>query len=222
MPTEPRGHVELVNVGHAAELAVGKRTMRSGIGKRPQPGAVAVSAAGLDGDEVADRIHHGGPNRALHVFATEHYDVFSARLDEPVPRPWVGENLTLRGYPDDTARIGDTLRIGTALMQVTMPTERCGHPGALTGIQNLRQWMIDDLRSGFYLRVLEIGRVGPGDSVEVVERGDPQWTVSALSAVMYRTIDDPGRLALVEQIPLLAPEYKERLRILHARAVNRP
>jgi len=52
---------------------------------------------GILGDEIGDTKHHGGLNRALHCFSSEHYDYFSDLINgEAPPRPWVGENLTLR------------------------------------------------------------------------------------------------------------------------------
>lgn len=212
--------VELVNVAAAESLERGGKAWTTGIRKRPRDGPVRVTLEGLAGDEVGDREHHGGLNRALHMFASEHYDVFAARLDQVVPRPWVGENLTVRGYADDVAQLGDRLRVGTALAEVTMPTERCGNPGWVTGIPKLRKWMIETLRTGFYLRVLEPGVVRGGDTLEIVERGNPAWPIARLSAVMYRRVADAGAVAEVEQLAGIAPEWLARIRTLHARQTS--
>lgn len=212
-----RGTVELVNVGRAERFEVGGQLLTSAIRKRPRQGRIEVGALGLSGDEVGDHEHHGGPNRALHCFAAEHYDALSVGRGEPPPRPWVGENLTVRGYPDERAHVGDLVRVGTALLAVSMPTERCGNPGRVAGIPELLKEMIASLRTGFYFRVVEPGHIGAGDALTLIERVDARWSIERLSAVMYREIDDAERVAEVEAIPELAPEWKARARILHAR-----
>jgi MOSC domain-containing protein YiiM len=212
--------VALVCTGRVETLALQSKTLRTALRKRPREGRVPVLSTGLSEDEVGDRIHHGGPNRAVHVFSGEAYDAFAERLQKLVPRPWVGENLCVRGYHDAIACVGDRVRVGTALLQVTMPTERCGHPGLATGIRKLRKWMIDALRTGFYLRVLEPGTVRRGDPIDVVERGDERWTIASLSEVMYRRTADADVVREVCELEDLAPEWKARVQKLHARAGN--
>lgn len=209
--------VVLVNVAGVETFDLNGKLHTSGIRKRPQDGPVRVTEAGLDGDGVGNLEHHGGPNRALHVFAAEHYDAFAAELSAIAPRPWVGENLTVRGYTDAIARLGDELRIGTARVRVTMPTERCSYPGRVSGIPKLRKRMVDTLRTGFYLRVIEPGVVRRGDPIEIVEAGDPAWTIERLSGVMYRHVEDAELVREIEALDALAPEWKRSVRKLHTR-----
>jgi len=189
----------------------------SAIRKQRQPGPVAVGRLGFEGDAQFNP-EHGGPNRAVHAFAREHYRVFEERAGRPLPPPLVGENLTVSGYPDDVAHVGDVVRVGSALLQVTMPTERCGYPGRNAGVPQLLKWMVETLRTGFYLRVLEPGEVAPGDAWVLEDRPDPRWTIEALSRAMLREAGDAARVAELEAVTELAPEWKTRLRALHARA----
>ncbi len=216
---EPR--VVLVCASEVETFAIGNKTLTSGIRKVPIEGAVRVSSSGLAGDGVGDTEHHGGPNRALHVFSAEAYDRFADRLDVLVPRPWVGENLVLRGYTDADARIGDVLRIGCATFVVTMPTERCANPGLVSGIGALRKWMLETLMTGFYLRVAEAGQHRRGAGVTVTHTDEAAPTVAALSASMYRPPDDAAAdarmIAAVEAMDALAPEFKRRMRVLYER-----
>jgi len=191
----------------------------SAIRKRRQPGPVAVGRLGFEGDAQFNP-EHGGPNRAVHAFAREHYAVFEERAGRPLPTPLVGENLTVAGYPDDVAHVGDVVRVGSALLQVTMPTERCGYPGRNAGVPQLLKWMIETLRTGLYLRVLEPGEIGPGDAWVVEDRPNPRWTIEALTCAMLHEARDAARVAELEAVPELAPEWKTRLRKLHERAVG--
>ncbi|MDH4016673.1 MAG: MOSC domain-containing protein [Actinomycetota bacterium] len=188
----------------------------SAIRKRAQAAPVRVESLGFVGDEQHDPAH-GGPNRAVHVFSTEHYSVFEALAGRAIPAPVVGENLTLSGFPDEVAHVGDVVRVGTARLRVTMPTERCGYPGRNAGLPKLLKWMIEELRTGYYLSVLEPGEIGPGDAWVLEERTNDDWTIEALSRVMYREVGDAARVAELEAVPEIADEWKARLRRLHER-----
>jgi len=210
-------HVEAVFVGavETFELEDGD-SLTSAIRKRPRTDATELGVAGFPGDECQDP-SHGGPNRAVHVFAAEHYERFAEIAGHTLPQPLVGENLCVRGYADDVARVGDRLQIGGALVEVTMPTERCRNPGRLHRVPQLLRWMIEELRTGFYLKVLEPGAVQPGDACVLQARGPERWTIRSLSHAMYRRVADAELVAELQQVEPLAPEWKERLAVLHAR-----
>ncbi len=209
--------VESVNVGRVEtfDLPDGD-ALTSAIRKTPQEGPVEVTPRGFAGDATHGP-EHGGPNRALHVFCREHIAHFEAEHGRPLPVPLVGENLTVRGHPDAEAHVGDVVRAGTALLQVTMPTERCRNPGRVAGVPLLLKWMIESLRTGYYLRVVEPGVVAAGDAFRLEERGNPRWSIEALSRAMLRDVADPDLVASLLDVPEIAPEWKTRLELLHAR-----
>ena len=66
------GPIQLVSVNRAARksLAIGEKTVETGIFKQPVFEPVAVTLTGLAGDVVADTRHHGGPDQALAAWAT--------------------------------------------------------------------------------------------------------------------------------------------------------
>ena len=201
------------------QLADGSR-LTSGIRKRRQSRKVVVSELGLDGDQCYDPAHDG-PNRRVHAFPMEHYAVFSNMAGRPIEPPSFGENLALSGLPDNHACVGDVLQVGSSVLQITMPTERCKNPGRLAGVPMLLKWVIETLRSGYYLRVLERGEIGPGDSCTVLSRPNPHWSIETLTSSMYNRIKDREHLELLQTIDELAPEWKTRLWTLHERATHR-
>jgi len=193
--------------------------LTSAIRKHGMTGSVEVGVRGLAGDACHDPAH-GGPNRALHVFAAEHYDAFESSGSGRLVPPGVGENLLVRGHPDADAHVGDVLRAGTALVQVTMPTERCRNPGLVAGVPTLLRWMIETLRTGYYLRVLAPGRVAPEDAFALVSRPAGAWSVEALSRAMLRDAGDRALLAEIASLLHLAPEWKQRLLVHHERRTH--
>ncbi len=214
--------VEAVFVGpvETFELPDGE-VLTSGIRKRTQSRKVRVSELGLEGDQCHDPAH-GGPNRRVHVFPVEHYEVFSRLAGRPIESPCFGENLSVSGLPDSDACVGDVLRVGGAVLQITMPTERCKNPGRVAGVPALLKWVVGTLRSGYYLRVLEPGEIGTGDTCVLLSRPNPHWSIETLTGSMYRRISDRAHIETLEAIPELAAEWKRRLWTLHQRSKNSP
>lgn len=156
----------------------------SSIGRTPVTGPVMLTVAGFEGDACQYRGHHGA-NMAVNVFCDEHYAWFEEQAGRPMPRPAFGENLTLGGYTEEDARIGDRLRLGQALVEVTQPREPCSNVAMFNGLPRIVKWMAQSGRTGFYLRVLEPGPVAPNAQLALVERGDAQWTVARLNRAMF-------------------------------------
>ncbi|MCP5055636.1 MAG: MOSC domain-containing protein [bacterium] len=209
--------IESLNLGgvEAVRFADGGE-IQSAIRKRPQAQPVALTLAGLPGDQVHHH-GHGGPNRALHVYPIEHYPVFEEIASHSLPIPCFGENITLRGMTEAQVRVGDVWQIGTAHLQVTMPTERCAHPGRLAGAPLIMKRVVRDALCGWYLRVLEPGEIQVGDEISRVEVGQDDVSLVDLHIWMRDHAGDLEILERVQAMHALAPEWKERMGVLHAR-----
>ena len=96
-----------VNVGRIADLFVQQsdrmRRVVTGIHKQPVDGVVQVGKLGIEGDEQADLSVHGGLNKAVYAYPSEHYAFWVAqrlaalKREMPLPPGSMGENLTLQG-----------------------------------------------------------------------------------------------------------------------------
>ena len=104
----------------------GHNQVPTGIYKVPVAGPLAVGTLGVAGDVIADLRVHGGPRKAVYAYPSEHYafwrDLYPGR---EMPWGWLGENLTTVGLDETALRVGDRLRIGSALVAVTQPREPC-------------------------------------------------------------------------------------------------
>lgn len=186
------------------------RIMRSGIKKTPIDGPVALTRTGLPGDESSYYSRAAG-DTALHLYAREHYSALSEAAGRPIECPGFGENLSITGYLEADMRIGDELRIGTALLRITQPVIRCSRPGTLAGEKRLLSWVNAGCRIGCYLAVVETGEIAPGIPVELVRRGDPDMTVSALHW-LWQTGLATDATARALSHPLLSDKWKADLR----------
>lgn len=70
-----------------------------GVPKLPVNSA-RITVNGVDTDRQADRVHHGGPDRAVCLYSLEHILMLQAE-GNPIYPGSIGENLTLTGVPWD-------------------------------------------------------------------------------------------------------------------------
>lgn len=107
------GTVAAVRIGRAVTQPWGPRGVPSAAIKHPATGEVAVGRLGIEGDEQADTVNHGGPEKAILVFARHHYDDWRA-VGVDLPDGGFFENLTLDvpGTDERTVVLGETWRIG--------------------------------------------------------------------------------------------------------------
>src|ERR671939_657842 len=108
-----------LNVGQPQPLAFRGGTIPSGIMKQPVDGPVRLGPTGLAGDAQANLQVHGGPDKAVCVYPTEHLPYWSERLGRRLVPAAFGENFSVAELLEDEACIGDVYRVGTALVQVT-------------------------------------------------------------------------------------------------------
>jgi len=170
-----------LNTATTRYIQIGERRVLTGIGKRGVAGALAVGRMGVAGDEQADLSVHGGLDKAVYAYPSEHYPFWQARrrelgvslFDEVLPPGFVGENLTLSGLLEHEVWIGDVLRFPDCVLRVTAPREPCYKFNAVMGYGPASRDMVQGGRCGFYLAVVQAGTLSAGQSftLEPGQRG---------------------------------------------------
>ncbi len=197
-------------------------TRKSAIAKRPVDGPVRLSFAGLEGDFQADKYHHGGPDKAVHLYPFDHY----ARWQDEMPdHPRLaapggfGENFSTTSLLEDQVCIGDRFRIGMALIEVSQGRKPCSIQGRFLDWPKLPALMVKERRSGWYARVIEEGVVAAGDMLTLVDRPLPDWSVKRVFALLigaeYK--GDPTALDELAAMELLHDGWRKRAEELSAR-----
>jgi len=179
--------------------------------KEPVDRRVLVRRLSLEGDWQADLRSHGGLNKAVYAYPLEHFASWSGELGRDDLRPGqFGENLTVEGLTEDTVHLGDVFRIGSALLQVTQPRYPCYKLGIKMGDPAFPKRFLASGRTGFYLRVVEEGELGPEDMIELAERSDGLTVRELWHLVLIDKANVEGaRRAL--RCQTLAPEWREPL-----------
>ena len=181
-----------INVGAAAPLfipasgAAGAREQvmsgirKSAVSTLATPDAIALRPLGLEGDEQADLTVHGGRDKALYAYPLEHYATWqtmrmqATHIDEPLPLGFFGENLTVEGLFENRVWIGDVLEIresnqsGSVRLRVTAPRHPCFKFNARMGFKHASRMMVQSGYTGFYLEVLQTGRLRAGDAIRLI------------------------------------------------------
>ena len=160
-----------VNVGLPRLVLRNGEPVSTGIFKEPVAGRVMMRTLNLDGDRQSDLSVHGGPEKAVYVYPSEHYDFWKRELPD-MDLPWgvFGENFTTTGLFETEINIGDTFRVGTAEVKVTQPRMPCYKLGIRFGRADMIKRFLISERSGFYLSVLKEGDVGAGDEFEWIKK----------------------------------------------------
>ena len=176
---------------------------------------MSLSRTDLDGNAQADLKNHGGPDKAVCCYSAEHYASWRTALglsETEFGYGAFGENFTLTGFPEDAVCLGDIYTVGTAMVQVSQPRMPCWKVGRRWERPDLPHEMTETGRTGFYLRVLEEGKVGAGDTLTLQERPLPDYTVARLNDALYVHKNNPLQDAELARLPLLAEAWRRTFR----------
>lgn len=198
--------------GRARYLGRGEN---SAIAKSPVSGPVKIGFLGLEGDEQVDLTVHGGPDKALHHYPNDHY----ARWGEERPSDPVlagpgafGENVATLGLMEGQVCIGDRFRLGSALVEISQGRQPCWKQGERLHWPALPALMVKERRSGWYYRVIEEGTAEPGETLSMVARPLPDWTVRRVFGLLiagdHRS--DPAALAELAGMESLYVGWRDR------------
>ncbi|HTR47898.1 MAG TPA: MOSC domain-containing protein [Verrucomicrobiae bacterium] len=210
-----------LNVGLPRSVPYLAGEVRTGIFKEPVAGPVLLRRLNLDGDHQADLEVHGGRNKAVYAYASEHYDFWREQLPE-MELPWgmFGENLTTEGLLEEHAHIGDQFRIGAAIVKVTQPRLPCYKLGIRFGRSDIIKRFVASRRSGIYFSVVEEGLIKTGDAIEPLQGDDRRISVADVNRAYVDTrenIELARRIVSLEILPRgLHDEFVEALAALQS------
>jgi MOSC domain-containing protein YiiM len=202
-----------VNVGRPRSVPHEGGLVTTSIFKEPVAGRVRVRRTNIDGDEQSDLRVHGGRDKAVYVYPSEHYAFWRGELPG-VALPWgaFGENLTIEGLTEDIVAIGDTIRCGSAEFQITTPRLPCFKLAMRLGRNDMVERFMAARRSGFYTAVLREGEIGAGDAIELVPSRDDRVTVREIADLFLPDRADRDVLLRASRLAALPESWQEKMR----------
>ena len=202
-----------VNVGLPREIEWRGKVVRTSIFKAPVPGPVRVALLNVGGDKQSDLSVHGGVDKAVYAYPSEHYPFWREELPG-VDLPWgtFGENFTTEGLREEAVHIGDHLRVGSAELVITQPRMPCFKLALRFGRPDMVKRFLHSLRTGFYLAVLREGEVTAADSIELLSRDERGVTVADIVNLYVTDATNQDLLRRVSELPALPAGWRDYFR----------
>lgn len=173
--------------------------------KSPVEGDIYLSIEGLEGDACADKNHHGGLERALHQYPSEHYAYWCKRYGAGFQwhAPGMGENLSSTGMTEQNVCIGDRFSWGDAVIEISQPRSPCYKLNTRWGIEDFSIHMQEISRCGWLYRVIEPGIVNVDKPLRLIERVPDALTVREVCDMYFgNPLDQEGLCKLKQQTRL--------------------
>ena len=183
----------------------------SAIDKQPISGSILVGSEGLVGDQQADRRHHGGRDKALHAYPVAHYEAWTAELPQLADRfvaGGFGENLVVEGVIEQDLCLGDRFRIGPVLVELSQSRQPCWKLNLRFNQSDMARRVQTTGRTGWYFRVLRSGEIQAGCTAELVNRPNPDWSLTRVANLLYQSTNDPEALAKFAILPELPDNWR--------------
>ncbi|UOQ67464.1 MOSC domain-containing protein [Hymenobacter volaticus] len=188
------------------------RAWTSAIFKREIAAPVWLSVLNLTGDEQADQRNHGGPDQALCAYPARHYAYWTKRLGLPLTAGSFGENLTIGGdCTEEDVCIGDVFAFGEAVVQISQPRSPCWKIARRWQLPMFSQWLQETGFTGWYMRVIQPGLVGPHDVLRLIERPHPEWTIARANSAKYEQRHDRELVAQLAACPALGQQWRRKM-----------
>ena len=203
--------IQLLQSGSLQDRSYAGKSWKTAIYKTPLIEPVVVDQFGIVGDEHTAKVPDA--DRALSCHPLGHYAYWSAYFRTPLPPGSFGENLTLDGLVEEDLCIGDVLRCGSVLLQISQPRMPCDGPARRIGQPDLVKLILQTGKLGWMARVMEPGTMQVGDTLALIERPHPEIPLPFVMHV-FHTRDERGAAELAA-LPLLASEWRERFAMPH-------
>jgi MOSC domain-containing protein YiiM len=202
-----------VNIGLPRIVTDNGDAVLTGIFKEPVAGRVILRTLNLDGDRQADLSVHGGPSKAVYAYPSEHYEYWAREFPE-MKLPWgmFGENFTTAGLFESELRVGDRLRIGSAIVMATEPRMPCYKLALRFGRSDVVKRFLASGRTGVYFAVLQEGEVGADDRIESIERSKDSLRLSDITALYTHEKRNAGLLRRAIAVAALPEGWKSYFR----------
>jgi ferredoxin-NADP reductase/MOSC domain-containing protein YiiM len=209
----PQTTLREVRVGKVARL--GKSDIMSGIAKSVCTGSIFIAEGLITGDEYGSPHLHGGAEQVILQYPEQHYAAWQEEFPESAERlraGGFGENFVASGFNESNICIGDVVEVGEARLQVSMPRQPCFRLNHRFEQPAMARRVQQTGRTGWYYRVLKPGAIRSGDTLRIVERRHPEWTISRIQHYLYVDTGNVEAMTTLADLDLMAPLIRDLFR----------
>lgn len=203
---------KVAHYGDATKKSFEEKAWQTASFKEPTQEPVFVSFMGMDGDEVADTLHHGGVDKAVFANSYENYPLWEKFLHvSPLPMGALAENLTLSGVHERTVCLGDIHHIGSVILRVSQPRKPCWKIAKRWNAKHFTEEIFTSGLTGWYYQVLQEGIVKKGDTIFLHEKGKVGISILEANNAFKNPHTYQKQLKNILTIPSLALSYLESI-----------
>lgn len=183
--------------------------------RKPRVDQAMLGPLGFDSGEQADLKNHGGTDKAINFYPHEDYlwwnGVLEAGADRLSSTSAFGENITTIGLLQTEICIGDRFAIGEAVIEVSQGRQPCWKLNHLFGDQNIVKRMTQSAKCGFYARAIRNGLVRDTDTIFLIQRPHPEWTIDRAFRLLFGEGGNVDDLKSLIEIERLATSWREKV-----------
>ena len=213
------GKLLFLNIGAIQELKHANGTVQSGIYKKSTNKELKISKNGIVGDTQADLAAHGGPDKVACLYPSEHYSWWKKEFNIAFQAGDAGENLSTEGLTEKNVCIGDQFAIGTAIIEVSQPRQPCYKLAAKHGNKHIAKKVQQAGKTGFYFRCVQSGIIKQHESIKLMNRPNPYFTIAEANNIMHIDKLNMEKLHNFFEIEQLSQSWKQyflkRIKTLH-------
>ena len=191
--------------------------IETAIDKHPIYTRLHLSLEGLAGDECGDKYHHGGLDRALHQYPSEHYAYWQEKYGDTYAEkvnwqaPGMGENLSSIGMTEKNVYLGDRYQWGEAIIEVSQPRSPCFKLNKRWAIESLSVDMQGISRCGWLYRIIQPGMVSVDDPLKLITRVTNAMTINAVCETFFGDPLNKDKLLALREQSTLSESWMDKI-----------
>lgn len=199
-----------IYVGKPKTIEVEGQSVSTGIFKDLITGPVKVSTLNIEGDGQADLRVHGGVNKAVYGYPSEHYVYWKENHPNlTFEGSAFGENLSVSGMFEKKVCVGDVYQIGTVKLQVTNPRMPCFKLGIKMNDPAFVGTFLEAGLMGFYFKVLEEGVIEAGNEIQLISQDGYGLTVDEVTLAYHKEKKNKELLTKAANSPSLPEDWTD-------------
>jgi MOSC domain-containing protein YiiM len=200
-----------LNIGMPRIVRYEDRDVATAIFKQPVDDGAFLTRTGFLGDKQGDLKNHGGLDKAACVHAYEHYSYWQEELNRQLAPGAFGENLTIAGMPEEAVCIGDLYQIGGAVVQVSQPRQPCYKINIRLDAENMPARIEGQGSTGYYLRVIEEGKIMNADVPTLLKRHPLHVSVAYVNQITHHEKQNREGIERILSVEALSDSWRNRL-----------
>ena len=170
------------NISERREIDWKGTIITTGIFKEPVDTPIFLDEEDVKGDTICNREKHGGIEQAVYAYSLKHYKYWQTLYPdlEWLSGGMLGENLTIDDLDETKTHVGDTFKVGEAIIEVTKARPPCLKLAVKFNDTAILKQFWNTSMCGVYFKVLQTGFVKSGDVLEQVKSCPENKTIAVV------------------------------------------